>query len=261
MEIFQLDNKIRWRRDANVDISQAFYPSFYKDIMKRDSFFKDNFRVEIIDASIDILKNKFEPLYMSEVASRDDFTLNRNEIMSQLADKIAKNNIYKFLFVYYGNEVVTEALFSLKKDGLYMGYKANKKDFDKTLSHKATVSYWTEKIIFDYGKSVGVKYFSYGKDSNPYFGKTRIGLPLYKIKTGMKPKKPDSDSNFVIAEYSEESLKKRGEPILFFNNPNRANFYTNCFLFCPNELLNESYLKEFEKVFKWAAINLNLIRY
>jgi len=261
MKIFELDSKITWRRSAKIDIAQAFYPSFYKDIIKRENFFKENFKVEIIDAELEKLNNIFIPLYMEEVAGRSDFTLDKEKISSQLAEKITNNNNYKFLFVFDKNEAVTAVLFSLKNNGLYLAYKANKKDFNKTLSHKATVSYWTEKLIFEYGKERGVSFFSYGKDSNPYFGKTRIGLSLYKIKTGMKPKKPAVNSAFSVRSFDEQAIKDKNEPVIFFSNPDEKNYYKDCFLYYPHGSINESYLKEFEKIFEWSGIRMNFCNY
>lgn len=261
MKIFEIDSKIAWRRSAGIDIANVFYPSFFKDITKRESFFKENFKVEIIDADLEKLKNIFIPLYMEEVANRDDFTLDRENIELQLIDKVSKNNNYKFLFVHNKDEVVTAILFSLKKNGLYLAYKANRKDFDKTLSHKATVSYWTEKLIFEYGKEIGVDFFSYGIDSNPYFGRNRIGLSLYKIKTGMKPKKYNSVAPVVKQRLSEQEIKDRNEPVIFFDNPGEGGLYEDCFLYYPHGSINESYLGEFIKVFKWSGINLQVVVY
>lgn len=259
MKNFELDSKIIWRRSADIGIDQAFYPSFYKDIIKRESFFKENFKVEIANADVEKLKNIFIPLYMEEVASREDFTLNKENIISQITEKITKNNHYKFLFVFDKEEAVTAILFSLKNNGLYLAYKANKKYFDKALSHKATVSYWTEKLIFEYGKECGVDFFSYGKDSNPYFGKTRIGLSLYKIKTGMKPKRPGSNSIFSTVGFDEQAFKDKNDPIIFFENPNGDGFYQNCFLYYPKDSLHESFVNEFEVVSEWAGISFGAI--
>ncbi|MDD3487617.1 MAG: hypothetical protein PHF35_04575 [Candidatus Moranbacteria bacterium] len=214
--------------------------------------------MEIVDADMEKLEKKFVPLYMKEIASRQDFTLDREKIVSQLADKISQENYYKFLFIYYGKEIVTAIMFSLKNNGLYLSYKANNKDFDKALSHKATVSYWTEKLIFNYGKSLGIKFFSYGRDSNPYIGKTRIGLPLYKLKTGMKAKKPPTEDSYDTADFSAESLKKHDQPLFFFTNPDESGFYKDCFLYYPEGSIDESYLKEFKKVTSWSEINFDL---
>lgn len=142
-----------------------------------------------------------------------------------------------------------------------MGYRALKKDFDKALSHKATVGYWGEKLIFNYGKSLGVQFFSYGKDSNPYIGRSRIGLPLYKIKTGMRPKKPLSTTPFTTEKKSADFFIKYDEPLLLFSDPDAADFYKSCYLYYPNGSLNESYLTEFEKVLSWAGIAFNPASY
>lgn len=261
MNDFQLDSKIVWRRSSTNDISKVFYPSFYKDINKKESFFIDNFQVEFVDADIDKLNNLFMPLYLEEIGSRKDFSLDKKNIGKELAQKIATNNYYKFMFIYHQKNVVATALFSLKNEGLYVGYRAWRKDMDKTLNHKATVSYWGEKLIFNYGNELGVKFFSYGKDSNPYIGRSKIGLPLYKIKTGMRPKKPEITTPFTTVSYSETSLTEKNELFLFFSNADNQGFYKTCHLYYPADSLSESYLKEFEKVLLWAEISFNPISY
>lgn len=261
MKEFHLDSKIVWRRNAAHNISDVFYPSFCKDINKKESFFIDNFEVEFVDADIDKLNNLFMPLYLEEIGSRKDFSLDKNSIGNELAQKIETNNYYKFMFIYYQGAVVATALFSLKNDGLYVGYRAWKKDLDSALNHKATVSYWGEKLIFNYGKELGVKFFSYGKDSNPYLGRAKIGLPLYKIKTGMRPKKPEATTPFTTDPYAEAFFTKQKEPSLFFSDSDALGFYKTCTLYYPCGSLSDSFIKEFEKVFLWAELSLKSISY
>jgi hypothetical protein len=261
MKNFQLDSKIVWRRNSAEDISEVFYPSFYKDINKKELFFNNNFNIEFVGADTDKLKELFLPLYLDEIANRKDFSLDKRTIGDELAQKITANSYYKFMFIYHHGEVVATALFSIKNDGLYVGYRAWKKDLGKALSHKATVSYWGEKLIFNYGKELGVKFFSYGKDSNPYVGHSKIGLPLYKIKTGMRPKKPESTTPFSTDSYSEAIFTEKGEPAIFFTNSNDHGFYSECYLYFPAGSLSESYLKEFEKVLSWAGLIFNPVSY
>lgn len=261
MQKFELESKIVWRRNAADPIEKVFYPSFYKDIMKRDSFYAENFQVAFVDADVERLHNLFLPLYFEEIVSRDDFSLSRDTITSELEAKITTKDYYKFLFIYLGGKVVATALFSLKKEGMYIGYRAWKKDLGKNLSHKATVSYWGEKIMFDYGKNMGVKFFSYGKDSHPYIGRSRIGLPLYKIKTGMRPRKPDETTPFSVETFNDNFFTDQKEPSIFFTSPGEDKYYTHCYLFYPTNSISESYLKEFEKVLSWAGITFTPINY
>jgi hypothetical protein len=263
MTEFKLASKIIWRRELNKDISETFYSSFYKDIEKRESFFKENFKVEFVDATVDKLRTLFFPLYVEEIMNRQDFSLDKNEeeMRKELEDKLNGSVPYKFMFIFHESKLVTAALFSLKNNGLYVGYRAVKKIDDKNLNHKATVSYWGEKLLFNYGKELGVAFFSYGKDSNPYIGKGRVGLPLYKIKTGMRPKRPLPTTDFSDDSYSEEMITKLNEPVLFFCNEDSDGYYQNCYLYFPNGSINESYLKELTKVISWAGINFNVISY
>ncbi|EKE11580.1 MAG: hypothetical protein ACD_15C00059G0018 [uncultured bacterium] len=258
---FTIDNKIIWRRNASDDISNVFYPSFYKDINKRESFFNENFKVQFTDADVDKMEKFFLPLYAKEVMSREDFTLDKKTIATELIEKIKTSDIYKFLFIFHKDELVASVLFSIKDGGLFVSYRTFNRGFDKNLSHKATVNYWSEKLIFNHGKEQGASFYSYGKDSNPYIGKTRLGLSLYKIKTGMKPRKPLPTTAFETNKFDDAFFIEKSEPILFFSNADENEFYKECYLYYPHDSINDSYLKEFEKVLNWARIKFNPISY
>ncbi len=255
MATFKIDNKIIWRKDSKIDIAENFYPSVYKEIAQKENFLNENFKVEIVGADKEKLHKLFLPLYFQEVASKENFTLSRETVASDIAKKLEVAGDYKFMFIYFQNKLIFAWLFCFKKDGLYMAYRAFNRDFDKAISHKAPISYWAEKIIFNYGKENGALFFSHGRDSHPYIGKSRIGLPLYKIKTGVKPRNSGlNDKKVVEKNITEEDLKKDA-PVLFFTNTDENGFYKSCYLYFPEKSLNESYLKEFEKVMAWAGID------
>ena len=261
MKEWQIENKVIWRREASEDISSCFYPSFYKDLLKRTPFFQDNFDVQFVDADEKNMREYFLPLYTEEIMAREDFKLDRNKITDDLIKKVSENKNYKFMFIFYGKELVSATLFSLKDDGLFVGYRAMKKNFDRKLSHKATVSHWNEQMIFDFGKKNNVRFFSYGKDTHPFLAKTNIGRPLYKIKTGMKPRCPIDKTSFAMEEIREEDLIKKTEPTLFFTNPDENGLYKCCYLYYPKDFLDASYIHEFNKIITWAGLDFNSITY
>lgn len=260
MEEFELSNKVVWRKNVNQDTTESFYPSFIKDIHKKSSYFEENFRVEFVRAGTEKMKTLFLPLYASEIMGREDFALDRNTIENELLKKIDGNDTYTLMCVYHGNDLVSGMLFSLKENMLHLGYRATKKDFDKKTKHGATISYWGEKIIFEYGKKIGANAFSYGKDTHPFHGKN-IGRPLYKLKTGMKPRVPLSTSNFSFMKINDYHLLEKKLPVFFFDNPDKDGFYKECHLYSPKETLNDSYLKEFESVTSWAGLQFHFTAY
>lgn len=254
MTTIKLDDKIVWRKKSEVDIAKNFYPSAYKEVVKRERFLNEIFKVKIVDADEEKLCELFFPLYFQNVASKENFTLSRKHIVSDITKKIEAKG-YKFMFIYFKEKVVFAWLFCLKNTGLYMAYRAFDRNFDKTISRKTPVSYWAEKMLFIYGKKQGVSFFSHGKDSHPYIGKSRIGLPLYKIKTGVKPRKPSSNGKSLPEKTFTEKDLKENAPLLFFSSADENGFYKNCHLYFSKQSLPESYLKEFERVMAWAGIS------
>ena len=261
MKKFRLPNKIVWIKNNISDASETFYPSFYKETIKRESFFENNFEVQFLDADIDKLKNIFLPLYLEEVASKKDFTLGKDYIVNKLMDSIKNSDLYKFIFVYHKDKLVIATLFSLKNNGLYICNRAFDRDFDKKLSHGATISYWMEKLIFEYGINRNVKFFSRGKDTHPYTGKSRIGLPLYKFKTGFKPRKPMPETKFIENDMTEGFFRERNEPILFFYNEDSDGFCKDAYLYYPPDSISRDYLNEFKKVIEWSGLNFISFEY
>ena len=193
--------------------------------------------------------------------NRKEYTLDKERILSELKNKINGSRYYKFLFIYHKKELVYTLLFSLKNSGLYFGYRAFKRNVEKTFLRKATVSYWAEKLVFEFGKQQGATFFSRGKDSHPFLGKKRLGLPLYKLKTGMKPRIPFQDTLFETTFLSETDIFKKNYPFLFFSEEDTDGFYSVCNLYYPEGSVEDFFLNEFNKVADWSGLKFNLVKY
>jgi len=264
---FLLHNKIIWHGKISNDLSTSFYPSFYKNLLKRESLFLENFKFLFEDATLENLKNKFIPLYQSEIMSRNDFTLEKNTIIDSVLQRVEKNpSKYKLLSIH-GNddELYGVALFSSAENRLNMTFKAYRRDINiKSLKHKASLDYWGEKLIRDYGAKAGLTTFSYGRDSQPYVGSGRIGLALYKLKTGTRPMVPnlnDSKKPVETKTIDESFLFSQKNPLVFFNNPGEDMFYQDCFLYFPKGTLDESFVNEFKVVSDWAGVTFKPVPY
>ena len=264
---FLLHNKIIWHGKILNNLSSCFYPSFYKDILKREKLFLENFKYSFEDASVKNLTDNFIPIYQTEIMSRDNFNLKKDEIINSILERVEKNpQKYKFLFIHSNDgELFGGTLFSIVDNKLQMAFRAYKRDINiSTLKHKASLDYWGEKLIREYGNNLGLTIFSYGKDTHPYIGRNRIGLALYKLKAGTRPKIPnlnDPEKPIKIISFDNSFLLTQKEPLLFFSNPNTDGFYQNCFLYYPKNSIHESFINEFKIVSKWAGILFESIAY
>lgn len=264
---FVIQNKIIWQGKFSNDLSTCFYPSFYKDILRREPVFSKNFKAFFENATMENLKNKFIPIYQTEIMSRKNFTLEKNTIVSSVIERVEKNPLkYKFLFVYSNDgELFGATLFSIVGDKLQMAFRAYRRDIKiNILKHGASLDYWGEKLIREYGAKIGLNIFSQGRDTHPYIGRDRIGLALYKLKTGTKPKMPDlnnPEKPVEIRQINNSFLFSKKEPIVFFDNPDNNKFYKNCFFYYPKDSLHESFVNEFEVVSEWAGIAFKSIDY
>jgi len=265
--VFLLHNKIIWHGKISSDLSTCFYPSFYKDILKREQVFSENFQASFEDAAIENLKSKFIPLYQAEIMSRDSFTLDKSSIINSMIERVEKNpSRYKFLFIN-GNdgELFGASIFSASRDKLQMAFRAYKREINiSTLKHKASLDYWGEKLIREYGAKMGLRIFSYGRDTHPYIGKDRVGLALYKLKAGTKPRVPnlnDPQRPVELLALDDSFLFSQKKPLVFFSNPGDDEFYQNCFLYYLKDSLHESFVNEFKKVSEWAGLIFKSIEY
>jgi hypothetical protein len=264
---FLLHNKIIWNGKISNDLSTSFYPSFYKDILKREKVFSENFRYSFEDATVENLKNKFIPLYQKEIISREDFTLEKDTIVESLIQRVEKNpSKYKFLFIHDNTgELYGAMMFSILEHKLLMAFKAYRRDIKiSALKHKASLDYWGEKLLREYSTRLGLKIFSYGRDTHPYVGLGRIGLALYKLKAGTKPMVPNlnnPEKPVEITTVNDSFFLSQKKPIVFFSNPGDDDFYQNCFLYCPKNSIHESFINEFRVVSEWAGITFESIEY
>lgn len=266
-KVFSLHNKIIWHGKIFSDLSTCFYPSFYKDILKRERVFLENFQVSFEDATIENLKKKFIPIYQTEIMSRESFTLDKNSIINSIIERIENNpSHYKFLFIC-GNDgkLFGATMFSISDNKLQMAFRAYKREIKmNTLRHKASLDYWGEKLIREYGAKAGLDVFSYGRDTHPYIGKDRVGLALYKLKAGTKPKVPDLkdfQKPVEILTLGDSFLFSQKKPLVFFSNPGNDDFYRNCFLYYPKNSLHESFVNEFKTVSEWASLIFEAVEY
>lgn len=264
---FLLQNKIIWHGQISSALSASFYPSFYKDLVKREPIFSENFKALFEDATVENLKIKFIPLYQTEIMSRKDFVLEKETIIDSIIRRVAENpSKYKLLSICGNdNELYGTALFSITENKLSMAFKAYRRDIPiSALKHKASLDYWGEKLIREYGISSGLSIFSYGRDSQPYIGLGRIGLALYKLKAGTRPKVPalNNPGKPVETKTIDASfLFSLNEPVILFNNPADDDFYQDCFLYYPKNSLHDSFINEFRVVSEWAGLNFKSVAY
>lgn len=264
---YTLQNKIVWRGKITENLATSFYPSFYKDIKKKESLFSENFKVVFKDATLDDLKDKLIPLYQSEIMDRENFNLDRSNIIDSIIQRVLKNpSKYKLLFISDNvGTLVGATLFSIVGDTLQMAFRAYRRDVRiKSLKHKASLDYWGEKLVREFGIRNRLTIFSHGRDTHPYIGRRRVGLALYKLKAGTRPKLSQLDNPekpVETLEIDETFLLKKNEPVVFFDSPNNEGFYQSCSFYCPTGLVHESFINEFEVVCNWAGIVFNSVGY
>ncbi len=91
-----------------------------------------------------------------------------------------------------------------------------------------------------------------------------VGLALYKLKAGAKPKIPrldDPEKPVETFEINEFFLFSKNEPVVFFDYPNEECFYQNCYFYYPSESVHTSFINEFKVVCGWAGITFTPVSY
>lgn len=260
-----IQDKVIWNGTVTPVLADSFYPSFYKDILKREAVFSKHFTPVFEDARMKNLEGLFLPLYRAEIMSRTDYTLDRGKIIKSIRERIRKNSSrYKFLFIFSKEgELFGATLFSFVGDKLQVAFRAYKRDVAiSALKHKASLDYWGEKLLKEYAVKLGATILSHGRDSHPYIGRKRIGLALYKLKVGSRPRIPKMDNPekpVHTIEIKESFLCSQHEPVVFFCSPDENGFYKESVFYYPSRSVHESFVNEYRVVCGWAGILLHTI--
>lgn len=255
MNNHQIHTKLKWVEYLNRDFSNSFYPSLVKKIEKSDDFFKENFSVKTVAIeSFDMPEvNEFFELYNSQIASRSNYLYKKDEQKNILKGNLDEGILY-FLFGLYYNygKFAGGLIFSKRGTKFSSALRVFDNEARQNFKSQTTLDFWCEKNFFEYAKSEKIEYITHGTDNYPNVG--RIGLPLFKLKLGAKPKL--SSKEHEIKELSDEELLKPGPSILFFENIDDNNFFTTCQLFYDEATVDKSVLGELEKVLEWTGIGL-----
>lgn len=257
MKTFSIHKKVVWYVATTSSWEATFYPSLVKKIRKSDEFFNSIFEWKILPLSKVVIEDVFFPLYEKEIENRSNYMYERDQQKKNMYEKLA-GTIKYFLFGFY-----------LKDSGkfagglLYSEKSANKisvslRTFDRTLrlqySSVTSLDYWAEKIFFEEMKEKNTAIISHGTDNYPNIG--RVGLPLFKLKVGGKAK--ISTKEHETEQLLEVDLLKSEKPVMFFDTPDKENFFTKAHLFYKEDNIDISVLGELIKVLEWANIPLEL---
>lgn len=254
---FSIHKKVNWIVPVATSWDMTFYPSLVKKIRKSDEYFMANFEWKILPLNEEIIENIFFPLYKKEIENRENYVYETDEQRKRLHEKLQEALPY-FLFGFYlksTGEFAGGILYTEKEDHKFSVFL---RTFDRALraeySSVTSLDYWAEKVFFEEIRAKGAKTISHGTDNYPNTG--RIGLPLFKLKVGGKPKVSQKEHDII--ELSDAELSQSGKPTIFFTDENEESFFTVSHLFYTETAIDVSVLGELVKVLEWAKIPLEL---
>lgn len=260
MRDFLIPEKIVWRSNL---CDAWFYPSVQKDIEKRGVLYQEHFSAEILKLSRENVEQIFFPLYLEEIVKKEYYYLNKQDVLNRVISRIEnpENYIETSILTVTDNEtkkVVGCTLFNIRKNSslLFVAERAFKRNYKKELFQKATLSFWGEYNLKKYCLEKNIATISYGKDKHPYESRERIGLSLYKLKRGGKPKAPKNTPEKPVQWIGIDELDiiKKNELMVFFSEQNTEGYFQRLNLFYPKNSLEFSFVREFAKVTDWAGL-------
>lgn len=246
-----LPTKILWRLDLSRPWEQTFYPSLVKKILKSAAF-NEYFYTEIKPFQKSLFDQHFLPLYEAQIASRSDYRLNEEQMLSTIYERMNQGISYEQFSVFEkkSNQYRGGVIYSIRSDYISVALRVFDRDIPKVPTTRTTLDYWAESVFFEKLRTYGKTFIRHGKDTHPRFGHS-IGLSLYKLSIGAKPL---ADPEAEIKTWNPE---RQNEPILFFDQPNSTGIYTKANLYHPKAEL-ENTVQTLKSVCPWTGIELRM---
>ena len=253
---YSVHTKVNWQIELSDNWQNKFYPSLVRKLNKSESFFDELFEIKFTPLNNINETESFFKLYDKEIVSRGNYIFKQNEQRDSLEQKLLNNkkyfmaNIIKKDTGKYGGGII----FSIVEDRVSFALRVFNKEIRSSFRALTTLDFWAEKKMYDYATSSHLNFISHGTDSYP--NKGRIGLVLFKLKVGSKPK--ISKKEHTIIELSETEAIEYDVPTFFWTLPDQNNFFQEAHLFYKEGEINESIFSELIKVMEWTNIKLNL---
>ncbi len=253
---YSVHTKVTWEQKVSTSWEDIFYPSLSKKIRKSDSYFDQLFELQISPITDIHEANDFFNLYDKEIASRGNYLFKQNEKKELINTKIksGKNYFQAILRKKDTNEYAGGIIFTTIEERLSFSFRVFDKQIRSTYRAQTSVDFWVEKKMYEYSISKKFQTITHGNDSYP--NKGRIGLVLFKLKVGGKPK--ISKMPHDILEVTDTDINEFNAPTLFWDDPDENNYFQKAHLFYNEDAIDGNVLQELIKVMSWTEIELEL---
>lgn len=254
---YSIHTKVNWNQKNTLGWEKAFYPSLVKKVKKSDGYFKENFYIEITDLDSIHKASNFFKLYNKEIVSRGNYLYPPGYQQKLLEGRIKEGKKYiQVIIIEKGTQKHAGGIIMrINEDQLIFSLRAIDSNSRSYYRSATTLDFWIEKEIYEYARSQNFSYLSHGTDSYP--NKGRIGLVLFKLKVGVKPK--ISPKEHEILNLTEDDIKAFNTPTFFWDNPDENNFFRDAHLFYKKSEVDESVLSELVKVLNWTGIQFEQV--
>lgn len=252
--VFRIADKVCWSIDLSSPWEAIFYPSLTKKLQKDLFHFQNTFTFSIFDANDTFLKEILFPLYEKEVASREHYHLQKEDVFTFVLQNVKRRKkAYKIFAVFLNTtqQFIGGILFSLQPPFAATSLRV----FNKTINHvyrkNTTVDYWAESQLISYLRSQHVTTLTHGRDKQPRNEKA-LGLFLFKLSLGAKPIQSPLPQ---MVKRTPQELLFQSRAAFFFDCPNKQKQYQKAYLFSYPNAVNPVTITGFEHILTWANIS------
>jgi len=251
---YHIHTKVSWEQKLSKPWEDTFYPSLTKKIRKSDSYFEELFELKITPVENISEADNFFSIYNKEIASRGNYIYKPDEQKNILDKKILDGKKYTQASIINKNtnQYAGGIIFSIVDDKLSFALRAFDKETRSNYRSVTTIDFWVEKKIFEYARNEKLPAISHGTDNYP--NKGRVGLVLFKLKLGGKPKV--SKKEHEVLELSDLDIVNFNVPTFFWDKPDENEYFKTAHLFYAPGSIDESVLGELIKVCEWAGVEL-----
>ena len=188
------------------------------------------------------------------IGQRKDYILNTKAKYEQIIQRLEKGYNYHHLSVFEKttNRFIGGTLYLKDKELAKISLRVFDREINKKYKFETTLDFWAEYLLIKSFQNEGYQKMNHGTDHHrPEIN--RIGLQLFKLKLGGKPKVSTRKHDILIKTPDDMAEKT---PVFFFTEPDNEGFFRKSVLINKKNDENNSTIHELKKVLSWSNIEL-----
>ncbi len=258
-----IDEYVRWAVDLKKPLDALMYTSVLKKLRKKQELWKA-FSIDLTPLTQRKYLSLFHPIYEKVIVCKEAYVYEKDYMKKRMHTNIARRP-YVYMSVSCADTMIGGIVFREEGSTVYVALRA----FDHALVNNTcadalnlnikkiplpiSLDYFVEMKFIEEMRARGHTLISHGMNIQPR--RAGIGLPVFKLKCGARPhvtKKARKIWHPADNLYS-------GKGSIIFLKPDKSGYFRKAQYYISEESRDAPILKEAEKIFSWAEIELEVL--